>query len=746
MGVSIAAQDELALESARLAASLLLRLSTPAGHDRGPRYMAQVLATLHAVTDEQLSLEYGCHDSTAALFCRARRQVAKVIERQLAAAYPDIVIDRVDETVLAPPVSLLLQRRQLWLVGDVMPIETCDAFEDRLSRELNDPIAALLGLLAAGPELSVWSHVKFELLPTTRARLRASRRILNRYYNTTLHHRHYLGHRFLALATSPRRFNRVFASVVVKLLFARSRALPPIESKAAYAKLEQPLYTVRIHLKAAAATDSAAKRQLDQLAAAFAPFTINSPAHFRAVREGTNTRGTLLSVEELAILFHPATSNLKTERLEQAGSRRFEPPARLPLAGEAGSVVLGVTDFRRRNERVAVQRDDRRRHVFVCGKTGTGKSVLLLNKIVQDISQGLGLAVIEPHGDLINDVLKRVPRSRTNDVILFDPAAHPIAFNPLACARPEQRPLVAAGVLSAMKKVFDLDETNAPRLLYILRNVLLAVIEQPNPTLLDVPRMLSDTAYRRQTVARLSDPLVRSFWELEYAAWNDRYRTEAVAAVQNKLGQFLTSPLIRHVFTASGRTLDIRQAMDTGKIVLVNLSHGRLGEDSAGLLGALLVTTIEQAAKSRADIPEDQRRDFFLYADEFQTYAGTESLEVILSQARKYKLNLCLATQLIDSMSPELSATVFGNVGTLCTMQVGRSDADRLAEELGGDVSAEDLITLPKYHAIVRILIDGEPTRPFTIRTLPPPAASGRHADAKTLSRMTTARHAAQHA
>jgi hypothetical protein len=702
--------------------------------------MAQVLATLHAVTDEQLSLEYGCHDGTAALFCRARRQLAKVVERQLAAAYPELVIERIDEAALAPPPSLQLKRAELRLVADAMPIETCDAFEDRLSRELNDPISGLLGLLAAGPELSVWSHVKIEILPAPPARLRAGRRILNRFYKTALHHQHHRGHHYLAMATSPKLMSRVMAYVLATIFYSNSQALPPIESKAAYAKLDQPLFMARIHVKAAAPADRAAKRQLHQLAAALAPFTINSPAHFRFLREGSNGRGSLLSVDELAILFHPATPSVKTERLEQVGSRRFEPPLRLPRAGEPGSVVLGVTDFRRRSERVALRADDRRRHVFVCGKTGTGKSSLLLNKIVQDISHGLGLAVIEPHGDLIADVLKRVPRSRTNDVILFDPAEHPISFNPLACRHPEQRPLVAAGVLSAMKKVFAIDETNAPRMLYILRNVLLAVIEQPSATLLDVPRMLSDAAYRRQTVGRLSDPLVRSFWELEYTSWNERYRTEAIAAVQNKLGQFLTSPLIRHVFTSTGHALDIRQTMDSGKILLVNLSHGRLGEDSAGLLGALLVTSIEQAAKNRADVPESERRDFYLYADEFQTYAGTESLAIILSQARKYKLNLCLATQLIDSMSPELIATVFGNVGTLCAMQVGRSDAERLAEELGGEVTPDDLIALPKYHAVVRLLIDGEPTRPFTIRTLPPPAITARHADAEKLFRVSAAR------
>jgi hypothetical protein len=279
-------------------------------------------------------------------------------------------------------------------------------------------------------------------------------------------------------------------------------------------------------------------------------------------------------------------------------------------------------------------------------------------------------------------------------------------------------------------------------MLYILRNVLLALVEQPQATLLDVPRMLVDDAFRRHVVSHLSDQLVREFWRSEFAGWHDRYRTEAIAPIQNKVGQFLTSPLLRQVFAPSRRSLDLRQVMDGGKVLLVNLSHGRLGEDSAALLGALLVTAIEQAAKARADVPEHERRPFFLYADEFQTYASTESLAIILSQARKYRLSLCLANQLVDQMSPELSATVFGNVGSLCVMQVGRRDAEQLADELGGDVQPEDLIAVPKYTAVVRMLIDGEPTRPFTIRTLPPPPVSPRHATVEKLVRASRQRYA----
>jgi hypothetical protein len=703
--------------------------------------MAQVFASLHTVNEKRISLEYGRHANTAGLYCRVPTSLVKVVEQQLAAVYPDIAIERLEEAVIAPPVGNGIYTKELWLAGDVLPVETCEAFEDRLSRELNDPLAGVLGILAAGPRVAVWSHVAIELLPASRRRVRTARRVLNRYYQTPLHSNHRRGQLFLTAATSPSLLRRAMARFMAWIYYRQS-AQPPVESKAAYTKLDQPLYTARIRLTAAAPTSAAADRQLRQLAAAFAPFTINSPAEFRIVSDGGNRRGSLLSVDELAILFHPATSTVKAERMEQVASRRHEPPAALPSPHKPDSIVLGVTNFRRRQDRVALRIDDMRRHLYCCGKTGSGKSNFLLTQIVAHIAAGRGVGVIDPHGQLIEDVQRRIPRSRTNDVIVFDPAEHPIGFNPLACHIPERRPLVAAGVLTAMKKVFAVDETNAPRMLYILRNVLLALVEQPHATLLDVPRMLADDSFRRQIVNRLNDPLVRAFWQQEFAGWHDRYRTEAIAPIQNKVGQFLTSPLIRHVFAARTNSLDFRQAMDSGKIVLMNLSAGRLGEDSAALLGALLITSIEQAAKSRADISEPDRRDWFVFADEFPIYASTESLAIILSQARKYRLSLCLANQLVAQMSDELSATVFGNVGSLCVMQVGRSDAEKLADELGGDVRPEDLIALPKYHAVVRMLIDGEPTRPFTIRTLPPPAVTTRHASPDRLIRVSAKRYA----
>ena len=284
--------------------------------------MAQVLASLYGVTSELVSLEYGYHEKTAALFCRARRPVARIIERQLAAAYPDLLVERIDEALTAPPAGAVIKTIELRLVGDVMPIETCDAFEDRLSRELNDPIAGLLGLLAAGPQISVQSHVAIQLLPVRRRRTRVARRVLNRYYKTKLHTHHRRGDWYLNGATSPSRICRAIARFLAAIAYPR-KSLPPIESKVVYARLDQALYTARINLMAAADSEYAAQHQLDQLAAAFAPFAGNSPAHFRAVTYGKNRRGSAIRETRPT----PATS-ISSIRAASAQPRRSSTSAR----------------------------------------------------------------------------------------------------------------------------------------------------------------------------------------------------------------------------------------------------------------------------------------------------------------------------------------------------------------------------------------------------------------------------------
>jgi hypothetical protein len=332
-------------------------------------------------------------------------------------------------------------------------------------------------------------------------------------------------------------------------------------------------------------------------------------------------------------------------------------------------------------------------------------------------------------------VLRFVPASRINDVILFDPAdkEYPISFNMLASGKPEQYPLVVSGLMSVFTKLWP--DVWSGRMEHILRNSLLALIETQGNSMLGILRMFSDDAFRAKIVSHLQDKVVRSFWEDEYASWSEKYRTEAIAAIQNKIGQLLSVPMIRNIVGQTVSKLSVREAMDTGKIVLVNLSKGNLGEDNSAFLGSMLVTKFQLDAMSRADIPEKERRDFYLYVDEFQNFA-TESFATILSEARKYRLNLTLAHQYVGQLllgdgSTALRDAVFGNVGSMVCFQVGSDDAEDLSLQFEEMVDSNDILSLPKYHAYLRLMVDGMASKPFSVSTLAPPNL---HVDEKRLT------------
>jgi hypothetical protein len=367
------------------------------------------------------------------------------------------------------------------------------------------------------------------------------------------------------------------------------------------------------------------------------------------------------------------------------------------------------------------------------------------NLVTHDAFSGAGIGVIDPHSDLIEDIVSTLPRSRTNDVVLADVADRkcPVTFNPLACSDPQQRPLIASSVLSALKKVFGFDETNAPRLINTLRYTLLALLEQENTTLLDVRRVLVDKNYRKQVAGNLADEEVRSFWQDEVASWTDRYEKETMPAILNKLGQFTANPITRAILSDPKGTLDLRHVMDRGQILLVSLSQGLIGEDAATLLGSLMVAGIQQAAMSRAELEKDQRAIFNLYVDEYPVYVN-ESFAAILSQARKYGLRLTGAQQYLDQVDPGLMAAMFGNVSTLVSFQLSFNDAEVMANQLGEPLNPADLISLPKYHAVTRLAIDGVPSRPFILRTSPPPQRNRQMADANVIRKVSRRRYGRQ--
>ena len=484
-----------------------------------------------------------------------------------------------------------------------------------------------------------------------------------------------------------------------------------------------------IRLTVSGPPDAAAQalRKLREIGGAFGQFSVPRLASFHPSRSRRGCRPPmfLLSAEELATLWHPPTATGQTPALAAVDSRELAPPTALPTAGTHPQLaLLGTTVFRGQRRHFGLLPDDRLRHLAVLGKTGMGKSTLLHHLLAADIRAGRGVGLIDPHGDLAEAVLRSVPRHRTNDVVLFDAADadFPIAFNILDCLDPGQRPLVASGVVAAFKKLYV--DSWGPRLEHILRNALLTLLEVPGTSLVSLLRLLNDDAYRQSLVNRIDDPVVRSFWEHVFAAWPPKLRIEAVAPIQNKVGQFVSSPIQRHLVGQARGRINLRRVMDEGRVLIVNLSKGRLGEDAATLLGSLLVTALQLAALSRADQSEDERRDFFLYVDEFQNFA-TESFATTLSETRKYQLALTLANQYLGQLQEQTLHALFGNVGTLAVFQVGVEDAEHLAEQLGGVVEKQDLLALPRFRSYVRLLIDGSPSRPFSMQTLRPQA--GKH-------------------
>ncbi len=434
--------------------------------------------------------------------------------------------------------------------------------------------------------------------------------------------------------------------------------------------------------------------------------------------------------------------SIQVPTLNVAPYRQLEPPIGLPdPRREQGIVTLGRTNFRDHHRPFGVRPDDRRRHLYIVGKTGMGKSTLLLNMLADDIAAGRGCCLVDPHGDLAESLLAQVPSKRTNDVVYFDAGDqnHPLAFNPLANCNPQARPLVTSGILTAFKKIWG--DFFGPRMEHIFRNCLLALLETPDASLVSLVQLLGDGAYRRSVVQRIRDPVVRSFWLNEFAGMPQKLQAEAIAPIQNKVGQFVSSPLLRHILGQPRSTIDLRQIMDCGQVLIVNLSKGRVGEDASSLLGSLLITSLQLAAMSRADVREDQRPDFHLYVDEFQHFAA-ESFATVLSEARKYRLSLTLANQYLAQMDEATGAAVFGNAGSLVSFQVGADDAEVLAAQLGAVVTPQDIQALPKYEAYARLLIDGLPSRPFSMRTLSPaPAAADLHR-AEIIRRMSRRRYA----
>ncbi len=449
----------------------------------------------------------------------------------------------------------------------------------------------------------------------------------------------------------------------------------------------------------------------------------------RAIMERTKAfipASEILNVSEIATLYHLPTEQLsKIHNLSWTKTILSEPPENLPIAANLSQEekkeinFFANTEFKNKITNFGIKRNDRRKHQYIVGKTGAGKSTLIANMLINDMRNNEGLAVIDPHGDLTSLILDYIPSYRINDIIYLNPSDPDSSFhlNPLE-AGTTQKELIASGIVSIFKKLYG--TSWGPRLEYILRNTVLTLLEKPDSTFMDVHPLLTDKSFRDKIVKDLKDPVLKSYWQNEFEKMPPKLYSESISPILNKVGQFVSSPTVRNIIGHPKSTIDLEKIMNEGKILILNLSQGKLGEDNSSLLGAMIITKIQLAAMKRVDIPEAQRKDFYLYVDEFQNFA-TGSFIKILSEARKYRLNLILANQYMAQIPDDVRSAIFGNIGTLLSFVVGAQDTYYLAKEFGERFKEDDLLALGNYQILTKLSIDSITTAPFLAQTLPLP-------------------------
>lgn len=422
----------------------------------------------------------------------------------------------------------------------------------------------------------------------------------------------------------------------------------------------------------------------------------------------------VLSAEELATIFHFPNKNITTPNIFWLHAKRAPAPANIAQTG----LYLGKSMYRGVTRPVYIEDDDRRRHMYIIGRTGTGKSELLKDMILQDIRNGHGVAVIDPHGDLVEEIMPRIPPERAEDVILFDPSDtdRPMGLNIMEAHSEEQKHFIVASIIGLFYKLYDPNNTGimGPRLEHSIRNAMLTAMSVPGSTFIEVQRILTDNAYVQEILPNVEDPIVRRFWTDQMAQTSEFHKSETLDYIVSKFSRFTTNKLIRNIIGQSKSSFDAREVMDSKKILLINLSKGKLGEENSKFLGLLLVPKILTAAMSRADMPMSERKDFYLYVDEFQNFA-TPDFAQILSEARKYRLNLTVANQFIGQMQEDVKMAVFGNAGTIMALRVGVTDANFLQHEFSPTFSESDLINIDKFNAYVKTVVGGEPVASFSL-------------------------------
>ncbi|MDX2776161.1 type IV secretion system DNA-binding domain-containing protein [Streptomyces caniscabiei] len=730
--------------------STLLVLEIPKANDKSELAAEQLFASLHGIlrdrnelkytggVQEHLSFEIASVNGQIRFYVWVPKTFQSFVEGQIYSQYPSVQIHEADEDyVTHERQHSVVYTSELTLTSsEYLPIKTFQSFEV-------DPLAGITGTLAkleaTGDELWVqilvrpiadeWHKDSDSWIKTVKSGNPFS------FLTGDGFNFKWVGGLFSALSKPPEQ--GIGGGAAPKELSERDKTrITEAEKKAT--KLG---YQVKIRVAYLGESPTNAKLRMQALVGTYKQYNSTNLNGFKMTNSSFRKedlaqykarlfadRGFILNIEELASVFHLPHTNVETPNIVWASTKTAEPPAKLPIitgndAIDENISAFGLTNFRGINHQFGMLRYDRSRHVYIIGQTGAGKSGTLELFALSDIFHGQGYAIIDPHGDFAVDNMRFIPGSRIQDVVYFNPSdtAYPLGFNPLEVTNPNQKSNISSEVIGVLKRMFG--DSWGPRLEYILRYTILALLDRPETTMLDITRMLTDKKFRKETLSYCTDTVVLQFWNIEFNSWTEKFQAEAIAPVLNKVGAFTANPVIRNIIGQPKSTFNIRQIMDEGKILIVNLSKGLIGEDNASILGSFLVTKIQLAAMSRSDIPDiKDRRPFFLYVDEFQNFA-TDSFATILSEARKYGLNLTVANQYISQMSDTVRNAVFGNVGTIISFRVSADDAPILAKQFEPQFEANDLLQMHNRHFIINMVIKGEKTPAFsaTTLTLPPP-------------------------
>ena len=724
--------------------SVLLMLEIPRTNDKQELAAEQLFASLHGIlrdkqelknsggVQEHLSFEIVSTAGQIRFFVWVPKVLQSFVEGQIYAQYPTVQIYKMDDDYADDrsryPISYMTE---LGLTDvDALPIKTFDSFEV-------DPLAGITGTLAKlDPDRTeeMWIQILARPIPddwhkeTTDKWVSGVKSGKKPLASTGLDWTWFV-EAVGALFRPPA--GGTNSEVKIELSERAKTQIAKAEEKAT--KLG---YEVKIRLAYLGQSETDAKLNMQALVGTFKQYNSTSINGFKQLsgtfdKKALDTyktrqfaeKGFILNISELASVYHLPHTSVETPNIVWANAKTAEPPAQLPvLTGEKAIdeniSAFGLTNFRGINHQFGLRRIDRSRHVYIIGQTGAGKSGMLELLALSDIFYNQGYCIIDPHGDFAIDNLKFIPESRVRDVVYFNPAdtAFPVAFNPLEYTDPSRKPNICSEVIGVLKRMFG--DSWGPRLEHILRYTLLALLDRPSTTLLDISRMLTDKEFRKETLDYCQDVTVLQFWKHEFGQWNEKQINESIAPVLNKVGAFTANPIIRNIIGQPKSSFDIRKIMDEGKILVVNLSKGLIGEDNAAILGSFLVTKVQLAAMSRSDIPRvEDRRPFYLYVDEFQNFA-TDSFAVILSEARKYGLNLTVANQYVAQMTDSVRDAVFGNVGTTISFRVSAEDAPILAKQFEPTFDASDLLQLNNRHFVISMIVGGEKVPAFSATTL----------------------------